>query len=150
MDPRWRLQRKYPGEGLLDLSPAVTRVADRDRPLKAERATLGSKVTIPAATTRRNGVVVEPRPNAPLLKRLVRYPFALHGTQPRRHTLMEAVPWGAHGAQPREPVSASFDDLRGGPAVGNPLRAVPTRPPRLGARPTVAEWLDSRGSRGRE
>lgn len=144
MDPRWRLERTFPGEGLAAPSNVAVRVAERDRPLKEPRKELGQLVSVPERSTRRIENVVQASPNAPLLKRLVRYPYALHAVQPRRSTVAEPIPWDALAREPREAVSAVMASVRGERIQGNPLRAVPTRVPRLLPIPTADAWLGGR------
>lgn len=77
-DPTQRLRRPRPGDRLIDEEARLDRLFARERaevrrdPVPA-RDQAESRVVTMRATTR----VATPRPNAPLLIRIVRYPFAL-------------------------------------------------------------------------
>lgn len=118
----------------------------RDRPLKAERKTLGSIVKVPDVNVRRTTLSANAGPNAPLLKRIVRYPYALHGTAPKRVDLVPRVALPKRGADPRPSVAASLAADRAPAANGNPLRAVPTRVVIRERPASVDAWLASGGA----
>lgn len=93
MDPRFRLHRKYPGEQIARLRRLGVRLVDRDKPLKPPREVLGSLIRAGAFSSRDNRAKVDPAPNAPLLKRLVLFPYRQDTTFPRRAPQREPVPW---------------------------------------------------------
>ena len=116
----------------------------RDRPLKADRKTLGGLVVIPVATVRVTRLSVDAGPNAPLLKRIVRYPYALHGTSPKRIDLVPRVETPKRGVEVRPSVAMLLAPDRAPAANGNPLRTFPTRVVLRDRAPSVAEWIASR------
>lgn len=144
MDPRERLKRRYPGEDIAAPSSSVERLAARDRPLRQPKQALGEEMRVSSHAVRRNQNTIQPQPNAPLLKRLVRYPYALHATRPRTLKVAEPVPWDLLERTVSEPVSAVTRDARDLSIQGNPLRAVSTTVPRRSRVPSVDDWLGGR------
>jgi hypothetical protein len=87
---------------------------------------------------------VDPRPNAPLLKRLVRYPYRLYTGRPHRRRLVE--PFTATHLRVEFPMPAArvAREARGRMVMGNPLRAHPSRVWRREGLPSVDDWLGGR------
>ena len=141
MDPRDRLKRRYPGEGLSDLRPAMVRLGDRDKPLREPMAARESVIRVRKGEFRRNQNMGKPWPNAPLLKRLVRYPYRQHTTDGRRVRVMEPVPWDAGRIESREPASNCLVDLRAALRGGGPLKNEPTPRPHMPRIPSISDWL---------
>ncbi len=144
MDPRYRLQRRHPGEGLARPHATSVRVLERDRPLRAPRATLGEDFEGRTGKVRLTWRTADPAPNAPLLKRLVRYPYRQEIQRGRRVTLLEGP------NRPQKSVDSFASGVREARAwrvrvaFANPLRA--EQPPRVERRerPSVEEWLGRR------
>lgn len=143
VDPRYRLQRRYPGEGKGDPRFLARRIGDRVRDRHPDRTTVGDTIHLREAKVRESWRKAHASPNAPLLKRLVRYPFRLHTSWARRSTLFEpasATPLRVDFPEPAMRVAIA---ARGPVLPGNPLRGASTgyRPGQRGAVPTVDEWL---------
>jgi hypothetical protein len=85
---------------------------------------------------------VEAGPNAPLLKRLVRYPYRLDTGRPRRHRLIEPFSMGSRRLELSTPAGQAAREARGRVVLGNPLRAFPSRAWRREGLPSVDDWLD--------
>ena len=144
-----RAQLAYPGEKL-GTSPVLSdrlgvRVVMLEKP---PRRVCGESV-LPErekSKTVRWSRSIECGPNAPLLIRIVKYPYAEDVVRPRRKTvfeggLSEREARARNTPSPLPAARAAFGPITG----GNPLRAFPIRhtPLRI---PTVDEWL-SEGAR---
>lgn len=93
MHPWERLQRKSPGASVTEPRDLERRICARDQEPPPPRAVPGEKTVVREAKLRSNRIKADPRPNAPLLMRLVRWPFALHVAQGKRAEWRGAVPW---------------------------------------------------------
>ena len=142
MDPRVRLRRRYPGERFAEPRPLGTRVFGRDKPLREPREVVGSVVALPELKVRANRSQARPSPNAPLLKRLVMYPYRQSTTYGRRSAVREPVPWDALARDDRETVADIIAE-RPQPAPGSVVRAAMKR---LEPREilSVDQWLGDR------
>ena len=142
MDPRVRLDRRVPGQGLAEPPAIVARLWRREDEAKPERVLAGDKLVVRETTIRNNKNLANPRPNAPLLKRIVRYPYRQDNGRPRREQVYEPT-------VAREPIrSDSFEELvatelRYPIALGNPVRILGHAIERR-VLPTVDEWLAGR------
>jgi hypothetical protein len=145
MDPRDRLKRKYPGEGLADPRPEMARLGARDKPLRDAPAIRESKVRVREGKPRRIQNLGKPWPNAPLLKRLVRYPYRQHTASGRRTKIADPIPWDACRLETREPVSTALIELRAALKGGNPLRTEPAPRAGMPVIPSVDDWLTRDG-----
>lgn len=141
MDPRDRLRRRYPGEGLSELSPELSRLRDRDKPLREYKVARETEVKVREGKVRRISKTGQTSPNAPLLKRLVRYPYRQHTVSGRRVAVAEPIPWDALGVEQRPRLAEALADLQSASEWGNPLRLHPAPRAEVPRRPTVAEWL---------
>lgn len=88
--------------------------------------------------------VGDPAPNAPLLKRLMRNPFATYPVHPRRSKAREPVPWEAVKRQRRESTRDVLEGGRPSPCLGNPMREFSARLAGRAPRLAVEAWLGSR------
>ena len=142
MDPRVRLRRRYPGERLAEPRPLGTRVFGRDKPLREPREVVGSVVSLPEVKIRAHRSQARPSPNAPLLKRLVMYPYRQSTSYGRRQAVREPVPWDVLTRQDRETVADILAE-RPEPAPGSSVREAMQR---LVTReiPSVELWLGGR------
>ena len=140
MDPRDRLQRRYPGEGLGDARPFGQRFFARDAALPEPRKVPGETMTLRELKVREAMPGIRPAPNAPLLKRLVHSPYRQETVSPRRQQVFEGIPWDALKREARE----EREHLER-PTVGNPLRdpAYGHRP-EARARISADAWLAGR------
>lgn len=146
MHPWERLQRRFPGEGLGD--PSVLGVALFEREAEPTPSALraGDIVKLPETKVRPVKLVVKTSPNAPLLKRLVRYPFKLSGTQGKRSAWRTVLQADERRRAPRMAPAMIVRAERDPLIVGNPLRTLERRPGRAPI-PTVDAWLSSGGAR---
>ena len=146
MHPWDRFHRKAPGEQLSKPRSLEVLLFERDKELRPPRVSPGSTAKPFVLKVRSARNTAQPRPNAPLLKRLVRHPFKMYGSQGRRTVVRSAVPWSE--LQRVRLVSAfrSAQADRGQIIFGNPVRGY-DRLPRVPKLPTIADWLASRSSR---
>lgn len=144
MHPWERLQRRFPGEGLGDPSHLGEVLLRRDAPLPAEAPRAGQTVKVPDASTRAAQKLGKTAPNAPLLKRLVRYPYQMSGSKGKRAVWREGVPWSDLAREARLAPLVVVRRERDPVVMGSPLRGFERRPARE-ARLSVESWLGSRG-----
>jgi len=142
MDPRHRLHRRYPGQGLCEPRPIELHLWARDRTTQPERTAVGETVHLQEVRVRSVRRKANPRPNAPLLKRLVRYPYRLHTGRPHRRQLVEPFLSARLRVESSMPAARIAQEARGRMVMGNPLRAYPTRLYRRAGLPSVDDWLD--------
>lgn len=142
MHPWDRLRRTIPGERQFEPRGLVVQLYGRDKELRTPRVVLGEKFALAQPKTRNNTHVAEPRPNAPLLKRIVRYPYAMDGVRGTRKPMRDAVPWKDLERAPLPNLGEWLAQDRQAPSFPNPviagqgLRLIARKP-----LPTVAEWL---------
>jgi len=116
------------------------RLFARDKELKPERVTPGAALKVLDARVRITRRTADPLPNAPLLKRIVRYPYRLETTYARRSRLYDPLSAIHERLQSLPPVSRLLAESHGPVTLGNPLRSHPLGvEPRT--RPSVEEWL---------
>lgn len=145
MHPWDRLHRAVLGERLNEPRGLAKVLFARDRELKAPTTILGKL----AQSTRgqqpkikANTHVASPRPNAPLLKRIVRRPFRMDDPSGRtRIRLRDAVPWEDLARQdlprPSEVLAASRFAI----TFGDPVREIQAMRDLDRPRPSAAGWL---------
>jgi hypothetical protein len=142
MHPWDRFHRKSPGQQLTEPRVLELQLFKRDKELRPPRVSPGSTAKPFVLKLRTSRNTAQPRPNAPLLKRLVRHPFQMFGVQGKRIAMRTAVPWKELR---RERLASAFKTAqveRSPLMFGNPVRGF-DRHPRIVAIPTVQEWLDS-------
>ena len=88
--------------------------------------------------------MVDPSPNAPLLIRVVRYPYAETVSRGRRRRYREVVSAVTDRNEPRPRPVADVRAARDQPPMGNPVKALSIHPEPLAPPPTVDAWLASR------
>lgn len=135
-----RLHRKFPGQDIGALGVLGERLVTRDREPPPTRTCAGESFNAIVLTVRKNGKVANPKPNAPLLIRIVRYPFGLPTVRGRRTKTREAVPWA--DLQRARWVSAmvSLRSDRAPVAFPNPVKEY-ARSLERRLRPSAAAWL---------
>lgn len=139
LDPRFRLKRSYPGERLHRESPLEGRLQER----QVEEA---PRVTVPDRTGSHEQKVrvlrpqVRPEPNAPLLKRLARYPYRHDARGPVRQQTRSEIPWKELERMEREAPSMIYREARGELILGSPMKRIDHRPT-TPARPSADAWL---------
>jgi len=94
-------------------------------------------------TVRNNRRLVEPEPNAPLLIRIVKYPYRQETHRGRRRKVFEAGVQARSRLEQRELPMRAGRAFKGEPIVGNPIKALDIHPAPLAAPPGVDEWLAS-------
>lgn len=146
MHPHDRLKREVLGSNLGQTRASVQHVLHRDRPLKASRSVAGETISSRSCEITYRRVWLDPGPNAPLLKRIVKYPYALEEIgRPRRSVLYS----GPSAREQRMPVPHPIELVRefvGERILGNPLKRNSLRPEPLGKVPSVEAWLEGRGN----
>lgn len=118
----------------------------RDRPLKNPRSVAGEKLSSRSCEITYKRVWLDPGPNAPLLKRIVKYPYAMDDIGRPRRTVLYT---GLGARQKRSPVPRPIAWVRefvGDRVMGNPLKRNSLRPKPLDKVPSVEAWLKGRGS----
>jgi len=126
-DLQRRLDRRFAGESLLGLPSLVLELTRRDRP--AERPPILPSRGGEAPRVREVRPPVSPSPNAPLLIRVVKFPFALSPGRPGRTPLPEAAA-APDRARPGLPRRERLGAVAGVPGpLPRPRPAAP-RPPR--------------------
>lgn len=146
-DPRTRLQRRVPGEDLGELDALVRRLDARftveDRPLPIPDRTTRVRETL----TRARGSLPTPSPNAPLLIRVVKFPYALSPGRSERMALQ-----GSWRREPLEPRGNIL--LEAQRAYERPDRASPVDRARRSRRPIpydlIREKADQASKEGEE
>jgi hypothetical protein len=142
MHPWDRFQRKSPGEQLSEPRAIELLLFQRDKELRPARVSPGSTAKPFTLKVRNARNTAQPRPNAPLLKRLVRHPFKMYGVQGKRTAVRSPVPWAELKRDRLQSVFRAAQADRGQLIFGNPVRAY-DRIPAVPALPTVDQWLAS-------
>jgi len=91
--------------------------------------------------------MIEPEPNAPLLIRIVKYPYRQEVSYGRRRKMFDAGLQTRDRTEPREAPMRAGRAFRGQAIVGNPVKALDLHPTPLSAPPNVDEWLSAVGPR---
>lgn len=119
-DPRERLRRPLPGSRARGESPTTTRLFAREAAEpRRELVPARDSTLLPSLTLRRTTRLASPTPNAPLLIRIVRRPYALQpGGRRRVRWLAEAPPRLARVSAHEELVAARSDRERARFSVG--------------------------------
>ena len=146
MHPHDRLKREVIGSNLGQIRASVRHMLHRDRPLKVPRSIAGETVSSRSCEITYRRVWLDPGPNAPLLKRIVKYPYALEEIgRPRRSVLYS----GLNAREQRTPVPhpiAMVHEFVGERIQGNPLKRNSLRPKPLDKVPSIESWLKGRGT----
>ncbi len=150
MHPWDRSQRRFVGEAFLELRPLLTALWARDRELRVSRLRLReTTTTLREWKIRKAKGMAETRPNAPLLKRLVRYPFALHTVAPTKTTVRMPVPWADLHAEQMVYASHEIRKGRDKAAFPNPMTSAEmVRLRTREHRPTLSQWLTTVSTEG--
>jgi hypothetical protein len=93
MHPWDRLHRPSPGQRLSEPRDLEAQLWSRDREFREPHRVLSEGKALPERKVRNTRNTVEARPNAPLLKRIMRSPFALVPERQKRQTFRGVVPW---------------------------------------------------------
>lgn len=117
MHPWDRLHRATLGERFTELRGLAKRLMERDVEPQLARTILADvidKPLVPETTIKRASHLANPSPNAPLLKRVVRHPYALESTRGQRSLFRSAVPWSDLQRADVPSVRAVLAEARGG------------------------------------
>lgn len=136
-----RLRRDYPGERLLTERALAGRLHGRDRELRIFEGLVAADTGKARGDTRRTRRTADPSPNAPLLIRIVRYPYRQETHRGRRRTVFQAgMPRRQHAEQREAPMRSAMV-FRGDAVYGNPIKALDIHPSPLPPPPSVDSWL---------
>ena len=123
---QYRLERGVPGARLERLSALGDRLQNRNVSFAttSERVLIGEDFVTREDPRITPAKTIDPSPNAPLLIRLVRYPFSLEAVRSNRSPRREArEPWGRI-IEPRPNAVAWMRELRAAIFGGNPMRDI--------------------------
>lgn len=123
------------------------RLRGRDTALRIFEGLFRSSLEIKRGGTRRPRFTAEPEPNAPLLIRIVRYPYRQETHRGRRRQVFEAGLQVREKLDAREAPMRSARDYRGDAITGNPIKALGIHPSPLAPPPSIEEWLGAVGPR---
>ena len=146
MHPHDRLNRNILGERACRERDAVVDLFKRDKPLAETRTSPGESLKARSCEIKYRRVPYDPGPNSPLLKRIVKYPYAMDDIGRPKRTV---IPMGLSSRQKRESfprLMAMFAVLRGERTAGGPLKALSIRPVPIQRAPSVDVWLGERGN----
>lgn len=126
MHPWDRLHRATLGERFNELRGLAKQLMERDVDAHQARTILAGvidKPLVPETTIKRASHLANPRPNAPLLKRVVRHPYAMEGTRGQRYLLRDAVPWAELQRDDVPSIRVVLAEARGeaGPKFPSPI-----------------------------
>jgi hypothetical protein len=110
---------------------------------------VGENRTAPAFTVKMIARVADVRPNAPLLKRLVRHPYRMEGVRGKRSVFRGQIPWADLHREAIHTIASWMGDLRVPAAIGNPVRGLDRRLIARERRLPVESWLVMRTGSGR-
>jgi hypothetical protein len=146
MHPHDRLQREGLGERLVRARSLIRTLMTRDKPLAVPRVIPGEGMSVRGCEIKYRRVPFEPGPNAPLLKRIVKYPYTFSELgRPRR----VPVPMGLDERETREAFPrpmAMVATFRGVRVSGGPLKSLALRVKPLTKAPSIEIWLSNRVS----
>ena len=141
-----RLHRKVPGEHLADPSGVEVALSARAKEPPPTRQVAGEAIKAIEIKERRPKRIVEAQPNAPLLKRIVRFPKKYEQPmQGRKSVYREKLPWELLN---RERTVGAFEFYVADRVTVHPEPPIPVlRELRNWARPKLSAdaWLDSVG-----
>lgn len=124
-----------------DTHPVPLRLLERDREPPAPRQVVGERVRVIEGGVRATFKKADPRPNAPLLKRLIRYPYRLYTGRPQRVVVFEPISRAPDRVESLQPAMRGAREALGTLVTGNPLRREPTGYQRREGLPSVDDWL---------
>ncbi len=129
----------------MELGPLVSRLVERDREAPVFEGLFQDAVRLKVSEVRDNRRLADTSENAPLLIRIVKYPYEQDVTSGRRRQVFEPVSMERDRLQPRPAPVTEVRALRDEPFFGNPFKALAIHPEPLAPPPGVDEWLDSVG-----
>lgn len=136
-----RLDRHVPGQRVTDPRPLEASLFARDRELRKPHKALGEEFSGRSFKTRDTHHVADPAPNAPLLKRLVLYPYVQEVERPRRGEAYDrSIPWDLLDHERTPHTFQLYRDAKIPPVQGSPLKSIDRTIPQR-SRPPVSDWL---------
>lgn len=138
-----RLSRTFPGERQLRLGPLLDRLHGRDKELRQYATGFAGKVKLKDRRVRPTRHTIEPEPNAPLLIRIVKYPYQQEVSYARRRRVYEPSMVVRDRLEPRPTPVADVREFRDQGFMGNPVKAIDLHPAPLPPPPPVDAWLSS-------
>ena len=139
--PSKRLDRKFPGERLHEprgLSRTLLERGDRVREIKT---VVGEDLATREGETRDTQRVIDAGPNAPLLKRLILFPYGLETEPGQRAHVRDIRPWGSLEREITPSAGAEAREARGAITEGNPLKQLAIFRKEKRERLSVDDWL---------
>ncbi len=137
-----RLDRHVPGTRQTAIRALEEQLFERDRELRAPRKQIGEDFKPTSGETRPNRRTADPHPNAPLLKRLVLYPYVQECAPPKRDkTHDRSIPWDLVKRVATPSTWQQYLEAKPQPIIGNPLRNVPIPVHGNRPRPSASDWL---------
>jgi hypothetical protein len=146
MHPHDRLKRELVGDRMKRTREVVERLLGRDVALRKEREMLGQSVKTRSLQVRFRRVWLTAGPNAPLLKRVVKYPYPMHVDRRMARTKFQLGLDNLPSRVPLERAMKVGQDSRGRLIQGNPFKGLDVRPMVRTRPPSVNEWLTVRGT----
>lgn len=145
MHPWDRLHRAAIGDHLNEPRGLEKALFAREKPAPESR-TVASKVvaslSLRNSKTKKASHLANPKPNAPLLKRIIRHPYALEGTASRtRVRLREEVPWKDLIHDERPIMAEVLAEFRVEVTNGNPVAEIMAMRDLNRPRPSSDGWL---------
>ena len=145
MHPWDRLHRAAIGDHLNEPRGLEKALFAREKPAPEPR-TVASKVvaslSLRGSKVKKASHLANPKPNAPLLKRIIRHPYALEGTASRtRVRLREEVPWKDLVHDERPVMADILAELRTDVTNGNPVADIMAMRDLNRPRPSTEGWL---------
>lgn len=140
-----RLKRKVVGECAVSERGVVRVLCKRNKPLSEPRSVPGERLQARRSEIKYRKIWLDPSPNAPLLKRIVKYPYALDSVG---RSVRVPLPKGLSQREklqvlPRAMATAmKFRGLR---ISGSPLKGCSLKPSRLQKVPSIELWLTEKG-----
>lgn len=138
-----RSTRDYPGERMQKERAIPVRLGARDKALRVFTGVFQGTERPARGATRAPRRLPEAAPNAPLLIRIVRYPYEqeVHRGRRIKHDWHDRVHRQAHEVS--EPPMRLAAEAKGDVIRGNPLRSLGLHLEPLPALPSVEDWLRS-------
>lgn len=109
--------------------------------MRESKAVLGEDLSTRNGDTRDTQRVIEAGPNAPLLKRLILFPYGLETEPGRRSHVRDIRPWGNLEREATPSAGAEAREARGALTEGNPLKQLAIFQKEKRERLSVDVWL---------
>ncbi len=145
MHPWDRLHRAAIGEHLNEPRGLEKALFAREKPAPEPRVVASkivASISLRDRKAKNSSHLANPKPNAPLLKRVIRHPYALEGTASRtRIRLREEIPWKDLVHDERPVMGAVLAEFRVDVTNGNPVAEIMAMRDLNRPRPSSDGWL---------